>query len=277
MDEISKDALSIIFNYLEYEDILNLTLSNKSNKFFNKEIKDMPIFLKKQRNYIEKKIKKVWNSDEFSRVICDSINLNKKSEYEKFLKINYKTLSQSLKFLYYDILFNDNYWKGPGFQYKFLDAFNKLWLIEKNFSIDFFRSERENFIIENLNTNEITITNHTLKILFNITRVFNFNLTFENFIQNILEEKEKVKENIKYIRRKKKSSNKMLNILEEKKKVKDSLNKMLNEMKCVELREICRKYKIRGHSRKRKFELINLILEKKELTNSILDDQLKKR
>ncbi len=254
MNEISKDALSIIFNYLEYEDILNLTLSNKSNKFFNKEIKDMPIFLKKQRNYIEKKIKKVWDSDEFSRVICDSINLNKKSEYEKFLKINYKTLSQSLKILYYDILFNDNYWKGPGFQYKFLDAFNKLWLIEKNFSIDFFRSERENFIIENLNTNEITITNHTLKILFNITRVFNFNLTFENFIQNILEEKKKVKDSL----------NKML-------------NKMLNEMKCVELREICRKYKIRGHSRKRKFELINLILEKKELTNSILDDQLKKR
>jgi hypothetical protein len=192
MNTISKDVLSIVVDYLEYEDIVNLKQSNES---FDRMMKDMPIFINKQRNNF------FVLDDVLFKLIFININLNKKSEYEIFLKINNKSLSQILNFLYYDIFAGNLTQESKKYSNTFYSMDKILKEQKGSILCDILQDERKNFIMKELNTDEIVITNQRLKIVFDITFHFNWR-SFENFIKNILVEKKGLKNKKEILKRK---------------------------------------------------------------------------
>ena len=304
MNTIRTDPLSIVFNYLKYEDIVNFKLSNKS---FDRMTKDMPIFRKKKMEPIIK----VWGHELF-RIIDYSVNLDNKSEYYKFLKVNNKNILQCLEFLYNDILFTDNWIpgnSGKSFTDRFIDVYDVFFWIFKlrdNYK-DIFEIKRNFFIRKKLDINEIDITDKKLKLLYDITPGLNNFKPFTNFIQNILaivEEREEPKTEKDFLKRmirvelinicgcigikgyrsyfRRKTKPELINLILEKElfiflEKREEKRESLNKIEFAELIEICKRHEISEYDSKEKYELINLILNQENLTNLILDYQFEKK
>lgn len=252
---------------------------------------------------------KVWGHELF-RIIDYSVNLDNKSEYYKFLKVNNKNILQCLEFLYNDILFTDNW--IPGNSGKSLtdrytdihDIFFFKFRLRDNY-INIFKIKRNFFIRKKLDINEINITNRKLKLLYNITRDQYNHRTFTNFIQDILaEEREEPKTEKDFLKRiirvelinicgyiginrrrshfSRKTKPELINLILEKElfiflEKREEKRESLNKIEFCELIEICKRHEISEYDSKEKYELINLILNQENLTNLILDYQFEKK
>tara|TARA_B110001454_G_C12698856_1_gene425691 strand:- start:20 stop:574 length:555 start_codon:yes stop_codon:yes gene_type:complete len=162
MNNISKDCFSIILQNLKCQDIDILKCSNKQ---ISNDCKELSII------YKNTKIQEIWGKEIF-KIIYNTINLNKKENYEIFLKKNnLNTIKKVLELFYYDIIFNDSILTSR----KFIEIYNIYfnYCVKTGSIRDALYNHRNECISKMLKKEEICMENKSLKKIFNVSIYIN--------------------------------------------------------------------------------------------------------